>query len=280
MPDRGDPTGTRNIIRSYESALVGRFRRLRAAIRRSIVDQDAFGLYAPGTRKPVLGAFVSDFRISDDNPFHAGDQIDPTGRRAFAGFTRADQKATAFLDWLRQQSDAGILEVLPGTPIGASAQAGWQNTYIDSAYRKGMRDASELVDGLPRSPAAVQASFLGPVHAERAGLIYSRNLEALRGITVAQSEAIREVLATGLIDGANPRTIARQIANRVDKIGITRARTLARTEVIATHAEATLTSFEAAGVHNVSNQAEFRTAGDDRVCPLCEAPGRQCLLDS
>jgi SPP1 gp7 family putative phage head morphogenesis protein len=46
---------------------------------------------------------------------------------------------------------------------------------------------------------------------------------------------------------------------------------LARTEIIRAHAEGTLNNFELAGLENVELQAEFLTAGDDRVCPICSA---------
>jgi SPP1 gp7 family putative phage head morphogenesis protein len=84
-------------------------------------------------------------------------------------------------------------------------------------------------------------------------------------------QQISGVLANGLAQGKGPMQIARDINNRVDKIGITRARVIARTETINAHAEATLNSYEEAGVEGVEVEAEFTTSGDNAVCPECDA---------
>ena len=44
---------------------------------------------------------------------------------------------------------------------------------------------------------------------------------------------------------------------------------IARTEVIAAHAEGQLDAYSVLGVKQVKVQAEWLTAGDDLVCPLC-----------
>ena len=56
----------------------------------------------------------------------------------------------------------------------------------------------------------------------------------------------------------------------VDAIGVTRARTLARSEMTAAYAEAQLNTYEELGIEGVEVEAEFATAGDDVVCPECE----------
>jgi SPP1 gp7 family putative phage head morphogenesis protein len=50
-------------------------------------------------------------------------------------------------------------------------------------------------------------------------------------------------------------------------VGIKRARVLTRTEVINAHAEATLNSYTEAGLEGVTVNAEYTTAGDNKVCP-------------
>jgi SPP1 gp7 family putative phage head morphogenesis protein len=54
--------------------------------------------------------------------------------------------------------------------------------------------------------------------------------------------------------------------------GITRRRALvlARTEIIAAHAEGQLDAFEAMNIEKVGVMAEWSTAGDDLVCAKCE----------
>lgn len=245
-----DPTGTTRIRNRYEREMIRRFRWLERLARRAILQFNILGL----------------------PPQQIGDrQFDPDDRPSFAGFTRSEDKARAFSLWLEAQAAKGILEIQEGTPINITAEHGWQNVYIDSAYQKGMRDAAQETGGIATSKAAIKAAFFQPVHADKVGLLYSRNLEALEGITEKMSTDIRGVLSQGLIDGRHSRILAKEITERVNKIGITRARTLARTEIVATHAEATLNMYQEAGIVDVSNDAEFQTSGDGRVCAQCDA---------
>ena len=55
---------------------------------------------------------------------------------------------------------------------------------------------------------------------------------------------------------------------------------LTRTEVINAHAEATLNSYVEAGLEGVTVNAEYTTAGDDKMCPKCVAlQGRPYTID-
>ncbi len=92
---------------------------------------------------------------------------------------------------------------------------------------------------------------------------------------------IGRILAEGLARGDGPMAIARELAEAVEGVGIMRARTLARTEIIRAHADASLSSYREAGLEGVSVQAEFSTARDDAVCPECEAlEGQVFSLDA
>jgi SPP1 gp7 family putative phage head morphogenesis protein len=67
------------------------------------------------------------------------------------------------------------------------------------------------------------------------------------------------------------KEIAAEMLDKIDNLTETRALTLARTEVIHAHAEGQLDQFTDLGVEEVGVEAEFSTAGDDLVCPECEA---------
>jgi SPP1 gp7 family putative phage head morphogenesis protein len=121
------------------------------------------------------------------------------------------------------------------------------------------------------SPTYIESAFLRPVHADRAGIIYTRAYDSLVGITTEMDRQISSVLAEGIANGNNPRKIAAAIVDRVDKIGITRARMIARTEVIAAHAEAKLNTYEDANIQGVGLMSEWLTANDGKVCEECEA---------
>jgi len=66
-------------------------------------------------------------------------------------------------------------------------------------------------------------------------------------------------------------TIAREMNRTIDKMTRSRARVLARTEIIHAHAEGQLDSFEDLGVEEVGVEAEWSTAGDMHVCPVCSS---------
>ena len=101
-------------------------------------------------------------------------------------------------------------------------------------------------------------------------MIYTRAFSDLDGITKTMDQKISRILAQGSGEGRAPLDIAKKINDRVKKIGITRSRLIARTEIISAHAEASLNAYEEAGIEGVEVEVEFTTAGDDVVCPECD----------
>lgn len=186
-------------------------------------------------------------------------------------FTRTTDKVAAFMGWLRDQEVAQGLTVRQGASISSSAENAWTSTYIESSYVRGLNQAASRLRGAGARVEQrwVDAAFRRPIHADRLGLAYTRVFTELAGITAAMDQQISRVLAEGLGRGAGPLDIAREINNRVDKIGITRARMLARTEVINAHAGATLNTYVEAGLEGVEVVAEWLTAVD--ACPQCVA---------
>ncbi len=237
---RYDPTRTTTLRQQFEADLARRFRAIAKAIRKKIGKEDGFGLKA---------------------------------NRGEFDFPRSDQKVAAFMEWLQQQVSAGVLEVRRGETLQQAGQRAWTNTYIRSAYQKGIAQSASRMraQGASVAPEWVETAFTRPFHADRVGLAYTRTFNDLRGITAEMDKQISRTLANGLAEGRGPMEIARSLVDRVEKIGVTRARMLARTEVVASHAEASLNTYEEAGIEGVDVEAEFITAGDDKVCPECQA---------
>lgn len=233
-----DPTRTTSLRKAFVADLYKRFRKLKGMINEEIVKNDGFGL-------------------------KVNQRFD---------FPRSDEKIAAFMSWLSEAQRQNVLNIMQGQSIASAASQSWMRVYIDTAYQRGIAQASANLrkGGARVSDEWVRSAFNRPVHADRLGLIYTRVFSELKGITDVMDQQISRVLAQGIAEGKNPRQIAREINNRVDKIGITRARTLARTEVISAHAEASLNTYEEAGIEGVEVEAEFSTAGDNRVCPECE----------
>ena len=262
---RVDPTGTTGLRARFVSEMNGRFGDLDRAIRETIIDNDAFG-----TRRNV-------------ETLRTRPKLVAAPPRAFA-FRTAAERVDGFMEWLRQQEDAGILERVYRGPL--SRQLRWTDLYIDSAYRKGIRDAITKMKRVGVSPPIVgigdpiRAAFLQPVHAERVAVLYSRTFEDLKTVIEAANGQARRVmadamareLATAIAEGRAPAAVARKLARdvigRVDKVGLYRARMIARTEIIRAHHVATITEYERAGMEGVEVDAEILTAGFD-VCPIC-----------
>jgi len=251
-----DPTRTTVLRNTFAADLTRRFRKIKQAITESIVKNDCFGL---DKERPVGLAAIS--------------------RKQFA-FKTSTEKVSGFMSWLEEEVDKNVLEVHyaeAGRRI--VGHSNWEKVYIDSAYKKGMSRANaEMVkkgiidpSQYPASPLfPVDAMFNRPIHADRVGLLYTRTFNELKGITEAMDQQISRTLAEGMAQGLGPAKIARTLTDRVDKIGITRARTMARTEIIRAHHVATINTYREAQVEGVKVKAEWSTAGDNRVCPICE----------
>lgn len=254
-----DPTRTLTLRQRWVTDFDRRFKALKKLITVSVIENDCFGLTDKGK--------MTDFRVQA-----------AAGPGQFA-FTRSADKVEAFMAWLKEQEEAGLLTLVTKSRIGKAVEQPWTNVYIDTAYQQGIRrgrqelrkagvDIPEFGDSISGKDPVV-AMFNQPVHADRVGLIYSRVFTDLKGITAAMDTQISRVLAQGIAEGRGPREIASLIAGRVDAIGINRARILARTEVVRAHHSANVQEYRNAGVQGVQVQAEWLTAGDGRVCPLC-----------
>lgn len=251
---RKDPTNTYLIRRKFEAEMKRRFAALRKLIWDAFISQDTLGLKINAAALP--------------------------GVRAWA-FLRSDEKVAAFMTWLKMQEDEAIFDVVAGTPIAAAQKKAWMNLYIRSAYQKGMAQSAQNLRGAGVTVADswLDTAFFKPIHADRVGLIYTRVYSDLVGVTDQMDTMISRILARGMGEGRNPRDIARDLMKQVD-ISRNRARTIARTEVISAHAEASLNSYREAGLEGVKVRAEWSTAGDDAVCPECEdMEGKEFEID-
>lgn len=275
---QADPTKTTTLRKQFVSKISRKFEELASIIRKAIVDDDCFGLKDDEIETMALAT---------------------PGRKAFA-FKRSGDKISAFMKWLEEQEEQGILEVTRGVQrLGGSIEEAWTDVYIRSAYQKGraqalgkLKKAGYDTEGMLEEQT-FQAGFYQPFHADRVGVLYTRTFSELKGITRAMDQQISRVLAEGMAKGENPIRMAKQlnkvITGRGDgaTLGITdslgryipakrRAQTLARTEVIRAHHQAHIQEYKIAGALGITIVAEWSTAGDSRVCPICaELEGRR-----
>lgn len=261
---KADPTRTSVLRQTFVREMNRRFNRLKKDIRTTVITNDALGL---------------------------GPQTNVAAPRNAFNFPSSADKVEAFMKWFRQQVDREILSVGFGQEL-LPGQTPWTNVYITDSYSRGMQRANAearkagYTQGTTMGQrGGVQASMATPFHADRLGLLYSRTFNELKGITAAMDSQISRVLTEAIANGDSPRLAARKLiatisgGNTAD-LGITdtlgrfipaqrRAQTMARTEIIRAHHQATINEYESWAVEGIKVKAEWSTAGDDRVCELC-----------
>lgn len=265
--NRYDPTRTTTLRNAFVRASNRRFRELIAVIRKAVVEKDGFRLRAPTTL-----------------------QLDPPISGQF-GFPRTADKVQKFMQWLQQQENKGLLETREMYRYGSSVDPVWTNRYIWDSYKRGviraryeLNRAGYTVPTIDQS-GGIEAIMSTPFHVDRVGLVFTRAFEQLKNITSQMDTQISQVLAQGLVDGDNPRLLARKMVAVIDgakagELGITdtlgryiparrRAEILARTEVIRAHHAANMQEYKNWGAEGFEVVAEWVTAGDDRVCTEC-----------
>lgn len=243
-----DPTRTITLRNAFVADMVRRFKAVSQAIVQAIVEADALGLI--DSRSDIFG------------------NVDAQVWK----FQTDTQKVKSFRTWLQGEIDTNIL-----TTTGP-ANTPWVAEYIESAHRKGATRA--FIDtrrGLNIQPDALTApkeeflrtAFSSRISLDKVELLYSRTFTELQGVTAAMDQQLSRILAQGLASGHAPAKIAREMTRTITKLTNTRAKTIARTEIIRAHAEGQLDSFEALGVKELNVIVEWLTAGDERVCQVC-----------
>jgi len=254
-----DPTRTLTVRNRFARKMRVKFKKIDQEIYDAIVNKDVLGLKNPTT-------FQSRPRQFD--------------------FPSNEQKINSFIAWLDELINENLLTVTR-TPGG---EYRWTDMYVEDTYKRGlirgrqeMRNAGMEIPSM-QDTGGIEASMSTPVNMGRVQILFVRAFENLKGITSQMSTQISRVLAQGLMDGDNPRRIAKKLHRVItgmgENLGVTdtlgryipaqrRAETLARTEIIRAHHKGMMQEFRSWGVHGVQVIAELKTAGDDRVCEVC-----------
>lgn len=230
-----DPTRTISLRKKFAGKLSKPFRELKGQIRTLVVEKDAFGLRQT--------------------------------RNARFDFETDVEKLEAFDRWLKDQMEKKLIRVRDRVT----------DRFVREGFERGIRRAFEgvrRVRSVFESPTETQIRknqfivTLMRTDIDRLRFLQERTFRDLKGVNDAMAQQISRVLSDGLLRGDRPEVIATALNERVEKIGITRARTIARTEIIRAHAEGALDAMERLGVKDVSVHVEWRTASDP--CELCE----------
>lgn len=275
---KADPTRTTLIRRRFQAEMKRRANLLKKDVWDFIFVKDALGLKnrfpsGPGSLARISGLFGGTIARNEapDDPLTTLAAPQP---REFEFKTDSD-KVKAFRDWLEEQIRARLLSPSPDGKPGAP----WTAKYIESAYKKGKVNAfakSKVKQSIfepeftKKQSNFITEAFGQPEATAKIELLATRSFEELKGITAAMSQRMNRILANGMVEGQGPVQIAREMSDSIEGITNQRALVLARTEVIHAHAEGQLDQFTELGVEEVGVEAEWSTAGDDRVCPQCE----------
>lgn len=186
-------------------------------------------------------------------------------------------KLTAFGRWFQEQVEKDILSptALAGVPVGSMGSGPWTTTYIEKAYRQGLRNAfivakrkGSLTEDLD---TFLRRSLQQPTGRAKVDLFSLRSLDQIKGLSEGMRAQMSRILSEGITANQSPEKIAQRMSQQIRGMSEDRAIKIARTEVVAAHAEGQLDTFEALGIEDLTILAEWVTAGDDRVCPECHA---------
>lgn len=263
---KGDPTKTIILRKKLVDQFVGRFNIVKKLSNESIVKNDCFGI-----KKSNVMAKFSD-------PVDYGAEAIPEKQLAFYP---SPVKIDKYYYWLEGTEGRTVFQKTMPRISEDNKPSLWFDMYIAIAYQRGMtwainnikRDSSLLKTlNLTREELYnfnVSEAFNLSIHSDAVGVLYSRALTDLKGITAKMNAQIIRELSEGVEAGISMTGISKSIANRIEKIGIHRATLLARTEIVRAHHIASINTYKKYGIYKIKIEAEWSTAGDSRVCELC-----------
>ena len=246
-----DPTLTLTLRNRLTSAYSRRFKSISSKLKKSIVADNFFG-----------GRKISNNKKTDItlNEYE---------------YPVSSQKVNEFMAYVNSLIEADIFERAIVFQAGNLNQQIWSNTYIYTAYRSGLErsraDLSRMGFSQFTSGAqfSIGAFLTAPVHIDALRTAYTRQYDTLRGITTEMSSQISQILTTGIAEGRSPLELARKIDNRIEKIGITRAKRLARTEIVRAHNIAAINNYRQLDTLITDDlQVQWWSSLDERVRSL------------
>lgn len=228
-----DPSRSKILRERFEREFIRRFKKLRRAVIEKVDTEDSFGLKAINNTvwKPLS----------------------------------QDKQVKAYEKWLQKEIKGTIEDGDYWTPyVKQSYEKGTARMYTDINRSQLATDAIGLERGKQQF---IRLSLTRPETIAKVKMMAGRVFTDLKGVNSVMSTQMSRTLVEGMSRGDSPRAMAKAMADRVDKIGITRARMIARTEVIRVHSEGQLDTLETMGLDKVAVMVEWTTSSSP--CPLC-----------
>jgi hypothetical protein len=215
-----------SLAKKFAGELYRRWRALRGDVRERVVEEDHYQLRADGSGRP------------SDRPF---------------AFSTDAAKISDFMSWYQSRVASAVIE-----PVGEEQlrQGGhWTAKFVRGTNASGLRDAGTRLREAGVTPQTgredIEAVFNLPVRTDQLATLYQRTFRELRGIGEATGQQISRELSDALAGGENPLKVARRINDRIDAVGETRSRVLARTELNRSYNHASLLRYERNGIGEV-----------------------------
>ncbi len=152
-------------------------------------------------------------------------------------FIRDQDKVAEFNRWFQIEIDREILGIAEGT---IEPKDHWLNVHVGQGYERGAKKARIIAERGIKSLVGIPDyhPFANPAHLERGELIFARVFNDMKGLTDTMKGQMSRVLSNGIINGENPRVVAKAMVERIDSVGIVRAKLIARTEIVESHNQA------------------------------------------
>jgi len=232
-------------------------------------------VYSSGLHHKPL-PFTS-LEVAHPNNVRSVIQLSLTNNARF-NFLTTVEKLNGFRSWLGMQ-----LSDLFMTHVSQVIADTFWHRYIRDGYEQGAGRAFDDTEVQARAMFAanplkgfagtredfLRASFAHPISIDRLKTLASRVFTELQGVTSTMDTLLTRTLTDGLTQGKSPHVVARDIMKSVNGIEEKRAKVIARTEIMRSHAEGQLDTFERLGVDKIGAMVEWSTTGDAKVCPLC-----------
>lgn len=236
-----DPTNTAHIQEGFIREIQRRFREFRGLIRQSV-----------GYKNDAL------------NLSSNADELEDTPPGKSLG-------AAAFIQWVKET----FREVVLGSESISAVQAGehWTASYLNAAAKQGWNQATGIlfqkgvsVDNVPDDEIldipVIKTALRGGTGR------YYKAFADLKDISDETATEIGNIIEDGFQNGWNPKKMADEMTETVRNIEHTRAVTLARTETVNAHSQASIANYKRQGVNVVGHVSRFVTP-DDALCPFC-----------
>ena len=226
------PVQIKGLQDTYRREFSRRFRKLRGVLRETIVENDAL-------------------RIKGGNRTRVNAPEDMQSRDVFE-YELSPAKQTEFRNQLQEWLEKGVLEQATEDQIKSGEH--YSSVYVDMAYAQGLNFASGVLveEGYDAEiPENAETLLSRPINVRELETAYARNYSALEDITDDIDQSLSNILTEALRKGWGTRKTADKITKEVRDIQHSRARTLARSEMLNVHNTATIRRYMEFGVTEV-----------------------------